>query len=84
MTSLNIIAKHCSEFENSVVKASGMNINDITTAMKLDIPKYVSNSEYENLNKILGAALPEVNGARYYNVTDNEDKKTITLKDLST
>ena len=58
-----------------------MDINVITTAMKLDIPKYVSNSKYENLNKILGAALPEVNGARYYNVTDNEDKKMITLKD---
>ena len=65
MTSLNIIAKHCSEFEKSIVKASGMNTNNITTTTKLEIPKYVSNSKYEDLNKILGAALPEVNKSRY-------------------
>ena len=37
MTSLNVIAKHCSELGKSVTKASGMNTNDITTTMKLEI-----------------------------------------------
>ena len=82
MTALNIVAKHCSEFKRSVTEGSGKLTNEITTSMKLDIPKYVSNSKYEDLNKILGAALPEVTKSRYYNVTDNEDKKTITLKNL--
>ena len=75
MTSLNIIAKHCSEFERSVVKGQGMKTNEITTATKLKIPKYVSDGKYEDLNKILGAAIPEVTKSRYYDLTDNEDKK---------
>jgi len=82
MTSLNVITKHCSEFEKSIVKASGMNTNNITTTTKLEIPKYVSNSKYEDLNKILGAALPEATQSRYYGQTENERKTTITLKDL--
>ena len=82
MTSLNIIAKHCTAFERSVEKGQGMKTEDITTATKLEIPKYVSDGKYEDLNNILGAALPEVTELRYYTLTCNEDKKTITLKDL--
>ena len=75
MTSLNIIAKHCTAFERSVEKGPGMKTDDITTATKLKIPKYVSDGKYEDLNKILGAAIPEVTKSRYYDLTDNEDKK---------
>ena len=82
MTSLNLIAKHCTAFERSVEKGPGMKTEDITTATKLEIPKYVSDGKYEDLNNILGAALPEVTELRYYTLTCNEDKKTITLKDL--
>ena len=82
MTSLNLIAKHCTAFERSVEKGPGMKTEDITTATKLEIPKYVSDGKYEDLNNILGAALPEVTELRYYTLTRNEDKKTITLKDL--
>ena len=59
-----------------------MDTEDITTEIKLEIPQYVSKAKYENLNKILGAALPEVTQSRYYSQTENERKTTITLKDL--
>ena len=42
----------------------------------------VCNNNYENLNKILGTALPEVTESRYYSQTESERKTTITLKDL--
>ena len=65
MTSLNLIAKHYSEFKKHIeTKRQGKTTDQITTKMKLEIPKYVSNSDYDNLNKILGAALPEVNLSR--------------------
>ena len=59
-----------------------MDTENITTEMKLKIPQHVSKAEYEDLNKILGAALPEVTQSRYYGQTENERKTTITLKDL--
>ena len=59
-----------------------MDTKDITTKMKLEIPKHVSNSKYKELNEILGAALPEVTKSRYYGQVENEKKTTITLKDL--
>ena len=82
MTSLNVITKHCSEFKKCVTKKSGMDTENITTEIKLEIPQYVSKAEYEDLNKILGAALPEVTQSRYYSQIESERKTTITLKDL--
>ena len=74
--------KHCSEFKKSVTKKSGMDTKDITIKIKLEIPEHVSKAEYEDLNKILGTALPEVTQSRYYGQTESERKTTITLKDL--
>ena len=59
-----------------------MATKDITTKIKLEIPEHVSKANYENLNNILGTALPEVTESRYYSQTESERKTTITLKDL--
>ena len=59
-----------------------MATKDITTKIKLEIPEHVSKAKYEDLNEILGTALPEVTQSRYYSQTESERKTTITLKDL--
>ena len=50
----------------------GLTNEDIEFSMILQIPKYVNNKEYANLDSILGAALPEIDDKRYYDLRETD------------
>ena len=60
----------------------GLTNKEIDFSKKLEIPKYVNNKQYDKLNGILGAALPEIDDKRYYDLRETDKKDELNIKDL--
>ena len=88
ISSLDLIARIYTEYKEYLTStdhqqpSKGRPNEEIDNSMKLAIPKYVNNKEYQKLDELLGAALPEVNQTRYYDLTKTKKKDELTFKDL--
>ena len=88
ISSLDLIARIYTEYKEYLTSTDHQQASEgrpnkkIDNSMKLAIPKYVNNKEYQKLDELLGAALPEVNQTRYYDLTKTKKKDELTFKDL--
>ena len=85
---MDLIARIYTEYQDYVRSinhhrpSEGLTNDKIEFSMMLQIPKHVNNKEYAELDKILGAALPEIDEKRYYKLREIKKKDELNFKDL--
>ena len=88
ISSLDLIARIYTEYKEYLMSISrsrvleGLTNGEIDFSKKLEIPKYVNNKQYDKLDGILGATLPEIDERRYYDLRETKKKDELNIKDL--
>ena len=62
--------------------SEGLTNDKIESSLMLEIPKYVNRKEYSELDRVLGAALPEIDEKRYYKLREIKKKDELNFNDL--
>ena len=88
ISSMDLIARIYTEYQdylrsnNHHHPSEGLTNDKIEFSMMLEIPKHVNKKEYAELDKILGAALPEIDEKRYYELIEIKKKDELNFTDL--
>ena len=84
---MDLIARIYTEYQDYLRSkkrppSEGLTNEEIEFNMMLEIPKYVNKKEYGNLDRALGAALPEIDENRYYKWREIKKKDELNFIDL--
>ena len=85
---MDLIARIYTEYQdylrsiNRHLPLEGLTNEEIQSNLMLEIPKYVNRKEYRELDRVLGAALPEIDEKRYYKLRETKKKNELNFNDL--
>ena len=84
---MDLIARIYTEYQDYLrskrrTASKGLPNEEIEFNMMLEIPKYVNKKEYGNLDRALGAALPEIDENRYYKWREIKKKDELNFINL--